>query len=164
MQGLFCILCSVAILLSVYHIKKLWEQVDIFKLKFQHTDETTSKQRRDLDAFIKAYHLEREVFLERLHELSDELEHIRAAFDIYGSDYEEDRKAIGQEIAIVKEKFAETAVKFEDSLSALKEVLDDIKDSAIERNNEEARMFQGISNMMNYDISQATKAAKGGED
>ena len=146
MQGLFCILCSIAILLSVYHIKKLWEQVDIFKLKFQHTDETTSKQRKDLDAFIKAYHLEREVFLERLHELSDELEHIRTAFDIYGSDYEEDRKAIGQELAILKES------------------LDEIKDSVVERNLEEVRMFQGISNMMNYDISQATKAAKGGED
>ena len=146
MQGLFCILCSIAILLSVYHIKKLWEQVDIFKLKFQHTDETTSKQRKDLDAFIKAYHLEREVFLERLHELSDEFEHIRTAFDVYGSDYEEDRKALGQELAILKES------------------LDEIKDSAVERNLEEARMFQGISNMMNYDISQATKAAKGGED
>lgn len=145
MQGLFCILCSIAILLSAYHIKKLWEQVDIFKLKFQHTDETTSKQRKDLDSFIKAYHLEREVFLERLHDLSDELEHIRTAFDIYGSEYEEDRKALGQELAILKES------------------LDEIKDSAVERNLEEARMFQGISNMMNYDISQATKAAKGGE-
>ena len=162
--SLFAVLCAIALLLGAYNSKKLWEQVDIFKLKFKHTDETTSKQRKDLDAFIKAYYLEREVFLERLHELSDEFEHIRTAFDIYGSEYEEDRKAIGQELAIVKEKFAETAVKFEDSLSTLKEVLDDIKDSAIERNNEEARMFQGISNMMNYDISQATKAAKGGED
>ena len=140
MLELFCILVALAIALGAYHIKKLWDQIDIFKLKFRFTDETTTKQRKDLDSFIKGYHLEREVLLEKLNELSDELEHYRTAFDVFGSNYEEDRKALGQEVAI------------------LKEGLDEIKDSAVERNLEEARMFQGISNMMNYDPSQAARA------
>lgn len=54
---------------------------------------------------------------------------------------------------------ADRKILLED-LGEVKRDLDEIKDSAMERNLQEAKMFEGILNMMNYDLAQAIKAVK----
>ena len=48
-----------------------------------------------------------------------------------------------------------------EELREAKRELDEVKETAMDRNIQEARMFEGISNMMNYDISTAREAVKG---
>jgi CHAD domain-containing protein len=108
----------------------------------RRTQESQANLRKEFNDFLLAYRQERKVFLERIHDAEDTIDGFRTAFDMFGQNYEDDRKALGE------------------CVGKLQESLDEIKDSAIERNKEEARMFEGISNMMNYDISTAREAVK----
>lgn len=53
----------------------------------------------------------------------------------------------------------------EKDLKALKEAVDQMQDGVTERNRAETRMFEGLSNIFNYDYAQARKAVgDGGEE
>lgn len=144
MQSLIMTLLILAVLVLIWHVRELWGEVDLLKTMERKTQGSQANLRKEFNDFLLAYRQERKVFLERIQDAEDTIEGFRTAFDMFGRDYEDDRKALGE------------------CVGKLQESLDEIKDSAIERNKEEARMFEGISNMMNYDISQATKAVKGG--
>lgn len=150
MQSLITTLLIIAVLVLIWHIRELWGEVDLLKTMERRTQESQANLRKEFNDFLLAYRQERKVFLERIQDAEETIDGFRTAFDMFGQNYEDDRKALG-----------ECVCKLQDELKEVKEGLDEIKDSAIERNKEEARMFEGISNMMNYDISQATKAVKG---
>ena len=143
MQSLITTLLILAVLVLIWHVRELWGEVDLLKTMERKTQESQANLRKEFNDFLLAYRQERKVFLERIQDAEETIDGFRTAFDMFGQNYEEDRKALGE------------------CVSKLQDSLDEIKDSAIERNKEEARMFEGISNMMNYDISQATKAVKG---
>ena len=143
MQSLVITLLVIAVLVLIWHVRELWGEVDLLKTMERKTQSSQADLRKEFNSFLVAYRQERKVFLERVKDAEDTIDGFRTAFDMFGQNYEEDRKALG-----------ECVCKLQDSL-------DEIKDSAIERNKEEARMFEGITNMMNYDVSQATKAVKG---
>lgn len=150
MQSLVMTLLILAVLVLIWHVRELWGEVDLLKTMERRTQESQANLRKEFNDFLLAYRQERTVFLERIQDAEETIDGFRTAFDMFGQNYEDDRKALG-----------ECVCKLQDELKGVKEGLDEIKDSAIERNKEEARMFEGISNMMNYDISQATKAVKG---
>lgn len=53
----------------------------------------------------------------------------------------------------------------EKDLKELKEAVDQMQDGVNERNHAEAKMFEGLSNIFNYDYAQARKAVgDGGEE
>ena len=143
MQSLITTLLILAVLVLIWHVRELWGEVDLLKTMERRTQESQANLRKEFNDFLLAYRQERKVFLERIQDAEETIAGFRTAFDMFGQNYEDDRKALG-----------ECVCKIQDSI-------DEIKDSVIERNNEEARMFEGISNMMNYDVSQATKAVKG---
>lgn len=142
MQSLFITLLIIAVLVLIWHVRELWGEVDLLKTMERKTQESQANLRKEFNDFLLAYRQERKVFLERIHDAEDTIDGFRTAFDMFGQNYEDDRKALGE------------------CVGKLQESLDEIKDSAIERNKEEARMFEGISNMMNYDISTAREAVK----
>lgn len=150
MQSLITTLLIIAVLVLIWHVRELWGEVDLLKTMERKTQESQANLRKEFNDFLLAYRQERKVILERIEEAEGTIVGFRTAFDTFGQNYEEDRKHLGECVS-----------KLQDELKEAKESLDEIKDSAIERNNEEARMFEGISNMMNYDISQAQKAVKG---
>ena len=143
MQSLIMTLLILAVLVLIWHVKELWGEVDLLKAMERKTQESQANLRKEFNDFLLAYRQERTVILERIQDAGETIDDFRTAFDMFGQNYEDDRKALGE------------------CVYKLQESLDEIKDSAIERNKEEARMFEGITNMMNYDISQATKAVKG---
>ena len=143
MQSLITTLLILAVLVLIWHVRELWSEVDLLKTMERRTQESQANLRKEFNDFLLAYRQERKVFLERIQDADETIDGFRTAFDMFGQNYEDDRKALGECVG-----------KLQDSI-------DEIKDSAIERNKEEARMFEGISNMMNYDVSQATKAVKG---
>lgn len=143
MQELFNLLVGVAVLLCAWQIRKLWQKNECQDLKDTYTNERISRNRKDFDTFIKANKEDRKVMLEHIQDMEEGLDNLRTIFDTFFEGYGEDRKAIGECIA-----------KMQDGL-------DEIKDSAIEKNLQEAKMFEGISNMMNYDVSTARGAVKG---
>ena len=143
MQSLLTTLIILAVLVLIWQVRELWSEVDLLKTMERKTQESQANFRKEFNGFLLAYRQERKVILERVGDAEDAVEDLRTAYDMFGQSYEDDRKALGE------------------CVNKLQESLDEIKDSAIERNKEEARMFEGISNMMNYDISQATKAVKG---
>jgi CHAD domain-containing protein len=142
MQSLITTLLILAVLVLIWHVRELWGEVDLLKTMERKTQESQANFRKEFNDYLFAYRQERKVFLERIHDAEDTIDGFRTAFDMFGQNYEEDRKALGE------------------CVGKLQESLDEIKDSAIERNKEEARMFEGISNMMNYDISTAREAVK----
>lgn len=81
---------------------------------------------------------------ERLQLRMEQLEHSNSEF----------RKAI-QILIRGLEQEQESAGK---ELQELKEAVDEMKDGVDERNNAEARMFEGLSSIFNYDVTQARKA------
>ena len=143
MQSLITTLLILAVLVLIWHVRELWGEVDLLKTMERRTQESQANLRKEFNDFLLAYRQERKVFLERIQDAEETIDGFRTAFDMFGQNYEEDRKALGE------------------CVSKLQDSLDEIKDSAIERNSQEARMFEGISNMMSYDISQAQKAVKG---
>lgn len=150
MQSLLTTLLIIAVLVLIWHVRELWGEVDLLKTMERRTQESQANLRKEFNDFLLAYRQERKVYLERIQDAEDTIDGFRTAFDMFDQNYEDDRKVLG-----------ECVCKLQDELKEVKEGLDEIKDSVIERNNEEARMFEGISNMMNYDVSQATKAVKG---
>ena len=143
MQSLIMTLLIIAVLVLIWHVRDLWGELDLLKTMERKTQESQANLRKEFNDFLLAYRQERKVLLERVKDAEETIDGFRTAFDMFVQNYEEDRKALG-----------ECVCKLQDSI-------DEIKDSAIERNSQEARMFEGISNMMNYDVSQATKAVKG---
>lgn len=143
MQSLITTLLIIAVLVLIWHVRELWGEVDLLKTMERKTQESQTNLRKEFNDFLLAYRQERKVILERVKDAEETIDGFRTAFDMFGQNYEEDRKALGE------------------CVNKLQESLDEIKDSAIERNKEEARMFEGITNMMNYDPSQAIKAVKG---
>lgn len=143
MQSLITTLLILAVLVLIWHVREIWGEVDLLKTMERRTQESQANLRKEFNGFLLAYRQERKFFLERIQDAEETIDGFRTAFDMFGQNYEEDRKALGE------------------CVNKLQDSIDEIKDSAIERNKEEARMFEGISNMMNYDISQATKAVKG---
>lgn len=150
MQSLITTLLIIAVLVLIWRVRELWGEVDLIKTMERKTQESQANLRKEFNDFLLAYRQERKVILERIEEAEGTVDGFRTAFDTFGQNYEEDRKHLGECVS-----------KLQDELKEVKESLDEIKDSVIERNNEEARMFEGISNMMNYDLSQAQKAVKG---
>lgn len=144
MQSLITTLLILAVLVLIWHVRELWGEVDLLKTMERKTQESQANYRKEFNDFLLAYRQERKVILERVKDAEETIDGFRTAFDMFGQNYEEDRKALGE------------------CVNKLQESMDEIKDSAIERNEQEAKMFEGITNMMNYDISQATKAVKGG--
>ena len=144
MQSLITTLLIIAVLVLIWHVRELWSEVDLLKTMERRTQESQANLRKEFNDFLLAYRQERKVFLERIQDAEETIDSFRTAFDMFGQNYEDDRKALG-----------ECVCKLQDSI-------DEIKDSAIERNVQETRMFEGITNMMNYDIYQATKAVKSG--
>lgn len=143
MQSLITTLLIIAVLVLIWHVRELWGEVDLLKTMERKTQESQANFRKEFNGFLLAYRQERKVILERVGDAEDAVDDLRTAYDMFGQSYEDDRKALGECVA-----------KLQDSL-------DEIKDSAMERNMQEARMFEGITNMMNYDPSQAIKAVKG---
>lgn len=143
MQSLVTTLLIIAVLVLIWHVRELWGEVDLLKTMERKTQESQANLRKEFNDFLLAYRQERKVILERVKDAEETIDGFRTAFDMFGRNYEEDRKHLGE------------------CVNKLQESLDEIKDSAIERNEEEARMFEGITNMMNYDPSQAIKAVKG---
>lgn len=143
MQSLITTLLIIAVLVLIWHVRELWGEVDLLKTMERKTQESQANYRKEFNDFLLAYRQERKVILERVKDAEETIDGFHTAFDMFGQNYEEDRKALGE------------------CVNKLQESLDEIKDSAIERNKEEARMFEGITNMMNYDTSQAIKAVKG---
>lgn len=143
MQSLITTLLIIAVLVLIWHVRELWGEVDLLKTMERKTQESQAHLRKEFNDFLLAYRQERKVILERVKDAEETIDGFRTAFDMFGRNYEEDRKHLGE------------------CVSKLQDSLDEIKDSAIERNKEEARMFEGITNMMNYDPSQAIKAVKG---
>ena len=150
MQSLITTLLIIAVLVLIWHVRELWGEVDLLKTMERKTQESQANYRKEFNDFLLAYRQERKVILERVKDAEETIDGFRTAFDMFGRNYEEDRKHLGECVS-----------KLQDELMEAKESLDEIKDSAIERNKEEARMFEGITNMMNYDPSQAIKAVKG---
>lgn len=143
MQSLVITLLVIAVLVLIWHVRELWGEVDLLKTMERKTQSSQADYRKEFNGFLVAYKAERTIVLDRIKDAEDTINDLRTLFDMFGQNYEDDRKALGE------------------CVYKLQESLDEIKDSAIERNKEEARMFEGITNMMNYDISQATKAVKG---
>lgn len=143
MQSLITTLLIIAVLVLIWHVRELWGEVDLLKTMERKTQGSQANLRKEFNDFLLAYRQERNVILERVKDAEETIDGFRTAFDMFGQNYEDDRKALGE------------------CVNKLQESLDEIKDSAIERNKEEARMFEGITNMMNYDPSQAIKAVKG---
>ena len=143
MQSLITTLLILAVLVLIWHVRELWGEVDLLKTMERRSQESQANLRKEFNDFLLAYRQERKVILERIGEAEGTIDGFRTAFDTFGQNYEEDRKHLGE------------------CVNKLQESMDEIKDSAIERNKEEARMFEGITNMMNYDPSQAIKAVKG---
>lgn len=143
MQSLITTLLIIAVLVLIWHVRELWGEVDLLKTMERKTQSSQANYRKEFNDFLLAYRQERKVILERVKDAEETIDGFRTAFDMFGQNYEEDRKALGE------------------CVNKLQESMDEIKDSAIERNEQEAKMFEGITNMMNYDISQATKAVKG---
>ena len=150
MQSLLITLLILAVLMLVWHVRELWGEVDLLKAMERKTQESQANLRKELNDFLLAYRQERKVFAERIQDAEGGIDGFRTAFDMFGQNYEEDRKHLGECVG-----------KLRDELEEVKDGLDEIKDSTLERNSQEARMFEGISNMMNYDPSQAMKAVKG---
>lgn len=132
----------VGFLVSVWNIRKLWDEVKLLKAMERRTQDSQSNFRKEFNDFLLSYRQEREVFLERIRDADEAICDFRTAYDMFGRNYEEDRKAIGE------------------CIGKMQESLDEVKDSAMERNIQEAKMFEGISNMMNYDHYQALKAVR----
>lgn len=143
MQSLITTLLIIAVLVLIWHVRELWGEVDLLKTMERKTQESQANYRKEFNDFLLAYRQERKVILERVKGAEETIDGFRTAFDMFGQNYEDDRKALGERV------------------SKLQESLDEIKDSAIERNVQESRMFEGITNMMNYDPAQAIKAVKG---
>lgn len=143
MQTLIIILLCIAVLVLIWHVRELWGEVDLLKTMERKTQESQANYRKEFNDFLLAYRQERKVILERVKDAEETIDDFRTAFDMFGQNYEDDRKALGE------------------CVNKLQESLDEIKDSSIERNVQEARMFEGITNMMNYDPSQALKAVRG---
>lgn len=143
MQSLITTLLILAVLVLIWHVRELWGEVDLLKTMERKTQESQANLRKEFNDFLLAYRQERKVLLERVKSVDGNVDDFCLAFELFEQEYEDDRKALGARV------------------NKIQEDLDEIKDSVIERNNEEARMFEGISNMMNYDVSQATKAVKG---
>ena len=143
MQSLITTLLIIAVLVLNWHVRELWGEVDLLKTMERKTQESQANYRKEFNDFLLAYRQERKVILERVKDAEETIDGFRTAFDMFGQNYEEDRKALGE------------------CVNKMQESLDEIKDSAIERNKQEARIFEGITNMMNYDPSQAIKAVKG---
>lgn len=150
MQSLITTLLIIAVLVLIWHVRELWGEVDLLKTMERRSQESQANFRKEFNDFLLAYRQERKVILERIREAEDAVDGFRTAFDTFGQNYEEDRKHLGECVS-----------KLQDELREAKDSLDEIKDSTLERNSQEARMFEGISNMMNYDIYQAQKAVKG---
>ena len=178
MQSLITTLLIIAVLVLIWHVRELWGEVDLLKTMERKTQESQANLRKEFNDFLLAYRQERKVLLDRIREAEDAVDGFRTAFDTFGQNYEEDRKHLGECVSKLQDSIEDTQkgltawcehsergnALVNDMLLkvvSLEKDVDEIKDSAIERNNEEARMFEGISNMMNYDISQAKKAVKG---
>ena len=150
MQSLIITLLIIAVLALIWHVRELWGEADLLKTMERKTQESQANYRKEFNDFLLAYRQERKVILERVKAAEETIDGFRTAYDMFGQNYEEDRKALG-----------ECVNKLQDELKEAKDSLDEIKDSTLERNSQEARMFEGITNMMNYDPSQAIKAVKG---
>lgn len=150
MQSIITTLLILAVLVLIWHVRDIWGEVDLLKTMERKTQESQANLRKEFNDFLLAYRQERKVQMERIKEAGGSVENFRVAFDTFGQNYEDDRKGLGECIG-----------KLQDELKEVKEGLDEIKDSTLERNSQEARMFEGISNMMNYDPSQAIKAVRG---
>lgn len=178
MQSLITTLLILAVLVLIWHVRELWGEVDLLKTMERKTQESQANLRKEFNDFLLAYRQERKVFLERIHDAEDTIDGFRTAFDMFGQNYEEDRKALGECVGKLQDSIEDMQKGFTAwceyseqgnaivhdmmlKVASLEKDVDEIKDSAIERNSQEARMFEGISNMMNYDISQAQKAVKG---
>ena len=178
MQSLITTLLILAVLVLIWHVRELWGEVDLLKTMERKTQESQANLRKEFNDFLWAYRQERKVFLERVKDAEDTIDGFRTAFDMFGQNYEEDRKALGECVGKLQDSIEDMQKGFTAwceyseqgnaivhdmmlKVASLEKDVDEIKDSAIERNKEEARMFEGITNMMNYDISQATKAVKG---
>ena len=178
MQSLITTLLILAVLVLIWHVRELWGEVDLLKTMERKTQESQANLRKEFNDFLLAYRQERKVILERVKDAEETIDGFRTAFDMFGQNYEEDRKALGECVGKLQDSIEDMQKGFTAwceyseqgnalvhdmmlKVASLEKDVDEIKDPAIERNKEEARMFEGITNMMNYDISQATKAVKG---
>lgn len=178
MQSLITTLLIIAVLVLIWHVRELWGEVDLLKTMERKTQSSQANYRKEFNDFLLAYRQERKVILERVKDAEETIDGFRTAFDMFGQNYEEDRKALGECVGKLQDSIEDMQKGFTAwceyseqgnalvhdmmlKVASLEKDVDEIKDSAIERNKEEARMFEGITNMMNYDISQATKAVKG---
>ena len=178
MQSLITTLLILAVLVLIWHVREICGEVDLLKTMERRTQESQANLRKEFNDFLLAYRQERKVFLERIQDAEETIDGFRTAFDMFGQNYEDDRKALGECVGKLQDSIEDMQKGFTAwceyseqgnaivhdmmlKVASLEKDVDEIKDSAIERNKEEARMFEGITKMMNYDISQATKAVKG---